>query len=118
MPTIKRGENAVIQRNLFASDGSTALLLSSLSYLVAEVRQFGVTLATYTYLPTPDPVQGEIRQGSSTSNIEVEIVKAVSDLFLEGSVTMKLIMEQTGGEYDSDGELRDIAEFEIFTVEF
>jgi len=117
MPTIKRGENAIIQRNLFYSNGSTALLLSSLSLLHAEIIQYGKVLATYVYLPTPSPVQTEIRQGTSTSNIEVEITKEVSDTFREGSVTMKLIMEMTDAEYATDGELRDIDEFEIFTVE-
>ena len=116
MPTIKRGENAIIQRNLFASDGTTPLLLSSLSLLHAQIIQHGKVLATYIYLPTPNPVQAEIRQGTSTSNIEVEITKDLSDDFKEGSVTMKLIMEQTDAEYAVDGQLRDIDEFEIFTV--
>jgi hypothetical protein len=117
MSTIKRGENAIIQRNLFASDGTTPLLLSSLSLLHAEIIQYNVVLATYVYLPTPNPVQDEIRQGSSTSQIEIEIKKELSLLFKEGDVSMKLIMEQTDAEYESDTVLRDIDESVIFTVE-
>lgn len=117
MPTIKKGENAIIKRNLFASDGTTPLLLSSLTALSAEIKQYNRVLATYVYSPTPDPAQPEIRQGASTSQIEVEITVELSNKFREGPVTMKLIMGQTSAEYDVDEELRDIDEFEIFTVE-
>lgn len=116
MSIIKIGENAIIKRNLFASDGTTPLLLSSLALLHAQVIQNGRVLATYIYLPTPNPVHPEIRQGTSTSQIEVEITTALSEDFREGAVTMKLIMEQVNGEHEVDGELRDIDEFEIFTV--
>ena len=116
MPTIKRGENAIIQRTLYASDGSTPLVIADLTLLHAQVIQYGKILATYIYLPTPNPVQPEIREDSA-SVIEVEITAELSELFKEGSVNMKLIMEDTDAEYEADDELRDIAEFEIFTVE-
>lgn len=117
MPTIVRGENAIIRRNLLASNGSTPVLLSSLVYLSAQIRQYGVIMAEYIMTPIQDPVHPEIRQGIITSQVEVEITKTLSDRFKEGPVTMKLFMEQADAEFDEDQELRDIDEFEIFTVE-
>ena len=116
MPTIKKGENAIIQRTLYASNGTTPIVIADLTLLHAQVIQYDVILATYIYLPTPDPVQSEIRE-ESVSVIEVEITTDLSDQFKEGVVTMKLIMEDEDAEYAVDTELRDIAEFEIFTVE-
>lgn len=117
MAILKKGENALIRRNLLAVNGTTPILLSSLVFLHAHIIQYGRLFATFTYLPTPSPVQNEIRQGESTSQIEVEITKELSLLFREGAVTMKLIMEQTDASFETDGELRDIDEFEIFQVE-
>jgi hypothetical protein len=117
MPTIIRGENALIRRNLLASNGTTPVLLSSLVYLSAQIKQFGIVMAEYIMTPEQDPIHAEIREGLIPSQVEVEITKTLSDRFKEGPVTMKLSMEQADAEFDEDQELRDIDEFEIFTVE-
>lgn len=117
MPTIVKGENALIRRNLLAVNGTTPVLLSSLVYLSAQIKQFGVIMAEYIMLPVQVPAHPEIREGLTDSQVEIEITKTLSDRFKEGSVTMKLFMEQADVEFDTDGELRDIDEFEIFTVE-
>jgi len=111
MSTITRGENSIIQRNLFYSNGTTPLLLADLETITAEIVQYDVVLATYVYETDP-----EIRQGTSASNIEIEVTTEVSQKFKEGPVYIRLTMEMTDAEYEVDLELKDIDKFEIFTV--
>ena len=106
-----KGENALVKQNLLASDGTTPVLLSSLTYLSAQVIQFRRVLASYVY-----GTDAEIRQGDSTSQVEVEISEALSATFKEGLVTVRLTMDQADADFDVSGELRDIDDIEAFTV--
>lgn len=115
MATLKRGANTLYERQLYRTDGTTPLLISELVTIQAEIIQYGVVLATYTLKPTP--ADDEIRQGSSTSIVEIEITKALSDTFKEGAVNCKLILEETDAEFIVDGEFAAPVEFEMFTVE-
>lgn len=115
MPTLKRGGNTLIERQLYRVDGTTPLLLSELVTIQAQIKQYGRVLATYNL--KPGTADDEIRQGSSTSKVEIEITKELSDLFREGAVTCKLILEETDADFVVDGEFNSPEEFEIFTVE-
>lgn len=118
MPTIKRGENFLVRENLFDLDGTTPLVISTLATISVQIKQYGYVLAEYTLLPTPDPVQTEIRVGTAgTNQLEVEITEALSETFKEGSVTMKIFMRKVDAQFISDTEWRDIDEVEICTVE-
>lgn len=117
MPTIKRGENTIIRKNLLDSDGETPLVISSLATISAQIKQYGYVLAEYVLLPTPNPVQGQIRVGATTNQLEVEIVEALSETFKEGSVTMKILMRKADAQFIVDTKWRDLDDEEIFTVE-
>lgn len=118
MPTIKRGENFIQRKNLFDVDGTTALVISSLATLSVQIRQYGRALAEYTLLPTPNPVQTEIRVGSGgTNQLEVEITEVLSQTFKEGSVTMKISMRKVNAQFITDVEWADLDEVEICVVE-
>lgn len=118
MPTIKRGENFLERENLFDADGTTPLVISSLATLSVQIKQYGYVLAEYTFLPTPNPVQTEIRVGpGGTNQLEVEITEALSETFKEGSVKMKILMRKVNAQFISDVEWRDLDEVEICTVE-
>jgi hypothetical protein len=112
---MKRGENGKVERTLFYEDGTTPLPLTDLSYLTAAVIQYGRTLATYTYLPTPDPVQDEIEVGDTTNEVRIHIGTTLSSTFKEGAVYVKLTMRKTDATYD-DGYQADIDEWTPFSV--
>jgi hypothetical protein len=114
--TIKRGENVIVTLPLYAIDGTTPVVVDDLQGCTAKITQYGRTLATYVYLPTPDPVQDEIRVGASTHHLEIEITEELSDTFKEGSVYCKLYLRKTDSEFNVDAELRDIDEVHILTV--
>jgi len=115
MSTLKRGGNKLIERQLYRADGTTPLLLSEIDSLQAQIIQYGRLLAAYNF--KPGTADSEIRQGSSTSIIEIEITKELSVLFREGAVMCKLLIEDTDAEFITDGEFADPQEFELFTVE-
>lgn len=115
MAILKRGGNTLIERQLYRVDGTTPLLISELVTIQAKIIQNDRVLATYTLKPIP--ADGQIRQGSSTSKVEIEITKALSDTFREGPVNCKLILEETDADFISDGEFNSPEEFEMFTVE-
>lgn len=114
--TIKRGENVIVTLPLFAIDGTTPVVVDALQGCLASVVQYGRTLATYTYIPTPDPVQEQIRVGAATHDLEIEITEEVSNKFREGPVYVKLDLRKTDSEFVVDDELRDIDEVHILTV--
>lgn len=114
--TIKRGENVIVTLPLFAIDGTTPVVVDDLQGCTASIIQYGRTLETYVYIPTPDPVQGEIRVGASTYHLEIEITEELSNTFREGAVYCKLDLRKTDAEFDVDAELRDIDEVHILTV--
>lgn len=109
--TIYSGENLIVKVNLFQSDGSTPLLLSSLQSLVVKVKQTTV-LATYTL-----GTNGQVRQGDSASQVEVEITQALSLLLKKGSVYLQIEMQVTNAEFEVDDYQKDIAVVEVFKVQ-
>ena len=114
--TIKRGENCIVTLPLYAIDGTTPVVVDDLQGCTASIIQYGRTLATYVYIPTPNPVQEEIRVGASTHHLEIEITEELSNTFREGSVYCKLDLRKTDSEFDVDDELWDIDEIHILTV--
>jgi len=113
---IKRGENVIVTLPLYAIDGTTPVVVDDLQGCTAKIIQYGRTLATYVYLPTPATVQEEIRVGASTHHLEIEITEELSETFREGAVYCKLDLRKTDAEFDVDVELRDIDEINILTV--
>lgn len=114
---IIRGENVLVRRNLLAEDGTTPVPLSSLQNLSAQVLQYGRLITTFVHTPTPDPVQTEIREGpGGTNQVEIEITPTLCATFREGSVDIRLLMEQTAASFATYGKLKDIDEFVGFYV--
>jgi hypothetical protein len=107
-----RGENYLVRIDMLQSDGETPLLLSACESISVKVIQGSVTLASYVYGTDP-----EVRQGESTSQLEVEITKAVSQKFRTGSVYLKLTVQETDAEFVVDEVHRDIDLIEILDVD-
>ena len=109
--TIYSGENVIVKINLFQSDGATPLLLSSLQSLVVRIKQSTV-LATYTL-----GTNNQVRQGDSTSQLEIEITQALSAILKKGQVYAQLEMQITNDEFEVDTYQKDISIVEIFKVQ-
>lgn len=108
---IIKGENAIVRINLTQADGTTALLYSDCLLIKAEVIQLGRVLVTYIA-----GTDAEIRQGATTSQVEIEIKKAVTESFIAGTkVQLKLYIETANAEFSVDGEQSDIMIEDIFT---
>lgn len=105
-----KGENHIIQIQLYQVDGVTPLVLADLSFLSASINQ-DITLARYVF-----GTDAEIRQGPSTSIVEVEVKKIVSNRFRKGAVYMTLTMELVDAEFEVDLVHKDIAKFTLFSV--
>lgn len=115
MIELRKGENAIVLKNLFDTDGVTPIPLGSLNTLVVEVRQYNRLLASYDHLQnTPD--DQEISEGATTNQVKIQITEAVSAKFKEGPVSIKLKGRQTNSAYSVDGSLYDIDEEECFEV--
>lgn len=110
MPTIKVGENAIMTKVMTST-------LDSYSLLQAEIRQNNKVMASYQFTPVPDPVQSEIRDGGTTSTLEVELTKEVSDRLIAGDVYLRVISEKADASFDVDGVKKDIDDTLEFTVE-
>lgn len=94
-----RGQNEVVDRLLFYSNGTTPLLLADLNYLSAEIVQYGKVIAEYVLKPIPNPVQAQIEQGDSTNEVRIHISEAVSLMFREGAVYVRIKMKKTNTVY-------------------
>lgn len=115
MIELRKGENAIVLKNLFDTDGVTPIPLGSLNTLVVEVRQYNRLLASYDHLKnTPDDL--EISEGATTNQVKIQITEELSEKFKEGPVYIKLKGRQTNSEYSVDGSLYDIDEDECFEV--
>ena len=112
---LKRGSNHLHEEQLYRNDGTTPLLLSELVTINCQIVQYRRVLASYNL--KPGVVDDEIRQGSSTSILEIEITKELSATFKEGLVTAILNLEETDAEFIVDGEFFDKREIDLFTVE-
>lgn len=115
MIEIKKGENAIVLKNLFDTDGTTPIPLSDLNTLVVEIRQYNRLITSYDYFEnTPD--DEEISEGSTTNQVKIQITEAISAKFKEGPVSIKLKGRQINSEYSVDGSLYNIDEEEEFEV--
>jgi hypothetical protein len=111
MATLKKGSNRICTFTLYASDGSTPAPVSGFASIVAMVIQFRRVVASYTL-----GTDTEIREGSSTNIVEVEIDTALSATFKEGVVSVKLLLDTTDADFTEDGFQRCIPEEDAFTV--
>jgi hypothetical protein len=111
MADLKRGANKISTFTLYASDGSTPAPVSGFASIVAMVIQFRRVVATYEL-----GTDTEIREGSSTNIVEVEIDTALSSTFKEGVVSVKLLLDTTDADFTEDGFQRCIPEEDAFTV--
>jgi hypothetical protein len=106
---ITTGENAIIRRNLLKADG-TVLLLSSLTSLTAEIMQNGVVIESLSY-----PV-AKLRQGASTSQIELEINTTTSAKFKKGRVNVRWTIVASSAVFTSEGSQKNIKSQEVLDV--
>ncbi len=111
MATLTKGSNKIVTFTLYESDGVTPKPVSDFSMVVALITQFSRLLSTYTL-----GTDNEIREGSSSNIVEVEIDTALSATFREGAVTVKLSLDETDADFTEDGFHRCIPEEEAFTV--
>jgi hypothetical protein len=111
MSELKIGANKLHEEQLYYSDGTTPLLLADLSLVRCELFQHGRLMASYALKPTH--TDAEIRQGSSTSIVEIEITKELSATLYEGTLSAKLYLEKTDTDFVVDGEFAPIVEFDI-----
>lgn len=107
---IIKGENAIVRVALKQSNDS-ALLLSDCTLIKAEIMQFDKVVATYTY-GTDD----QIRQGATTSEVEIEITKSLSTRLKGSAVDLRLTIETDNEEFEVDeSKQTDIMIEEIFS---
>lgn len=109
MKRIAQGENALIRRNLLKADG-TALLLSTLTLLKAEILQNGSVIETLTY-----PV-AKLRQGATTSQAELEVNTTVSASFKKGRVAIRWTIQATSAIFSAEGIQKDIITEDVLDV--
>jgi hypothetical protein len=115
MSDLRKGENAIVRRNLFAEDGTTAIPLNSLMSLEIQIRQYNRLLVSYDYFEnTPD--DEEISEGTTTNQVKVQITEEISAKFKEGPVFIKILGKQSNADYSVDEGVYDIEEEECFNV--
>jgi len=115
---IRRGENVLYTVPIMSADDTPVPvpIVANLVSCSVEIIQYGRVLATYILLPTPDPVQNEIKVGAQTHYLNVEVTEELSERFREGAVNLKVYMRKTDATFPVDLELRDIDEFQFLSV--
>lgn len=103
--TIKRGENVLIRRNLFQSDGSTALQLTDCDLITLELIQNGTVLKTWN--KTLTVYDTGFRQGTSSSQIEAELTIDESNSLPTGSIDAHWTFEVVDSDFIIDGVQHD-----------
>jgi hypothetical protein len=93
---ITHGDNALIRRNLKKVD-ETVLLLADVTTLSAEISQNGSVIETLTY------PHAKLRQGATTSQVELEVSTDVSAKFGKGKVTVKWTIVVASAIFTSEG---------------
>lgn len=115
MSELRKGENAIVLRNLFEEDGVTPISLTSLMSLEIQIRQYNRLIVAYDYFEnTPD--DEEISEGATTNQVKVQITEEISAKFKEGPVYIKILGKQANADYSVDGGVYDIDEEECFEV--
>lgn len=98
--TIIRGENRLLVRSLRLSDGSTPLLVSSLALAKATLLQGRTVRAVYT-LGTDD----ELRAGSATDELVLELTSARSAALAEGPVTVRWELRVADADFEAEPDV-------------
>lgn len=96
--SISKGENVLIRRNLYQSDGTTPLLISSLALCKVTLKQTGEADIVYT-----EGTDAELREGTATNQVELEVKKTVSAAMVKGEVTAEWEFEVTDATFTVDG---------------
>lgn len=109
MKRIAQGENAIVRRNLLKADG-TALLLSTLTLLRAEIIQSGTVIETNTY------PSAKLRQGGSTSQAELEVTTDISAKFKKGRASIRWTIQANSAVFTAEGIQKDIISEDVFDV--
>lgn len=109
MKRIAQGENALIRRDLKKSDG-TALLLSTLTTFTAEIIQGGNVIELLTY------PSAKLRQGTTTSQAELEVTTDVSAKFRKGRVEVRWTLIAPSVIFTSEDIQKDIITEDILDV--
>lgn len=108
---INQGENVLIETTLFESDGTTPLVIANLVLLEARIKQADRVRATYRL-----GIHNEIRVGSASNKVEVEITRFLAGLLDKGPINLRLVMELEDNTFEVDQVQRDEHETEIFTI--
>lgn len=98
---IIKGENFVLRRDLQLADNSP-LLVATLTELKADLIQNGVVIKNYTY------PSSELRDGTTTSQIELEIKEATSLLLSPGMCQIRWYLKRPNAVFQADTFQKDI----------
>lgn len=102
MLTLTKGENAIIRRNLLDAEGNP-LLLSSLQSITLRLRTIkSAVFLEYTYPST------NLRQGTTTSQLEFELIVSVSSGLPAGYITLEIELQKTDSDFQTDLYQTDI----------
>ena len=112
---IKIGENLIWRGNLIQKDGSAILLATggpSGGAVEASVDliQNGKVLESLTY------PSANFRQGETTSQLEYEIIRSISNLFTKGNVTIKVTVTVSDSDFDTESVQKKVYEKLIANV--
>ncbi len=108
------GENFIIRMPMFQSDGTTPILFSALTLCLVEFIQGVKGTTVLASISLGDP---EVRQGATTSQLEVELTKQISNLFKPGRVYIRVTIEVPDIDFEVDGFHRGSEKFNLFTIE-
>jgi hypothetical protein len=106
---ITQGENALVRRYLLKADG-TPLLLADLTLLQADILQTGNIIETNTY------PSAKLRQGVSTSQVELEVTTDISARFRKGRVAIKWTLQAPSLIFTAEDIQKDIITEDVFDV--
>ena len=110
MKVIQKGENVIIRRNLLKADES-ALLLADITSLTVDIKQGGDVIDTLTY------PGAYIRQGESTSQVEIEISTTNSNKFKAGKVSLRYTIIANNADFSGEGTQKDIIQEDVLSVQ-
>lgn len=98
--TIKRGENILIRLNIFQNDGTTPQLLTDCSLIKLELLQNNKVIKSWSKVTTV--YDDNLRQGTSTSQIEAELLTTESEDFPLGDIDLRKTVEATDAEFETE----------------
>lgn len=114
METIYPGETRIIERSLYQADGTTALLVSSLLSASVELRQGDAVISTLV-----KGTNAELRQGTTTSKLELELTSALTGLLSGGTpltLRWKLSVANSDFTVEPSAAFTDYTDEQVFDV--